>query len=308
MKPSKMKVLWAAALAALTLAACGGQTVQAPYIGIDAAKAIAVEAAGVTEDAASFSTAGLDKQNGLEFYAVDFTANGQSYEYDIDAVTGVIIDSETPADAAAPADGTQAAGQPAGGQTDSQAAGQTAGQTEDQAAGQTADPAPSGTSGGSQTSTPAANTSAGAITEDQAREIALANAGLTSDQVTFLRSKLDYDDGRRVYDIEFYTADYTEYDYEIDADTGTILSYDFDAEGYTPPASGTTSITAEQAQQIALEKVPGATERDIYEFEVDRDDGRLEYEGTIYYDGMEYEFTIDGYSGAVRDWEAERHR
>ena len=300
MKPSKMKVLWAAALAALTLAACGGQTVQAPYIGIDAAKAIAVEAAGVTEDAASFSTAGLDKQNGLEFYAVDFTANGQSYEYDIDAVTGVIIDSETPADATAPAGGTQAAGQTA--------AGQTAGQTEDQAAVQTADPAPSGTSGGSQTSTPAANTSTAAITEDQAREIALTNAGLTSDQVTFLRSKLDYDDGRRVYDIEFYTADYTEYDYEIDADTGTILSYDFDAEGYTPPASGTTSITAEQAQQIALEKVPGATERDIYEFEVDRDDGRLEYEGTIYYDGMEYEFTIDGYSGAVRDWEAERHR
>ena len=41
---------------------------------------------------------------------------------------------------------------------------------------------------------------------------------------------------------------------------------------------------------------------------MDRDDGRLEYEGTIYYDGMEYEFTIDGYSGAVRDWEAERHR
>ena len=300
MKPSKMKVLWAAALAALTLAACGGQTVQAPYIGIDAAKAIAVEAAGVTEDAASFSTAGLDKQNGLEFYAVDFTANGQSYEYDIDAVTGVIIDSETPADAAAPAGGTQAA--------DQTAAGQTAGQTEDQAAGQAADPAPSGTSGAPQTSTPAANTSTAAITEDQAREIALTNAGLTSDQVTFLRSKLDYDDGRRVYDIEFYTADYAEYDYEIDADTGTILSYDFDAEGYTPPASGTTSITAEQAQQIALEKVPGATERDIYEFEVDRDDGRLEYEGTIYYDGMEYEFTIDGYSGAVRDWEAERHR
>ena len=281
MKPSKMKVLWAAALAALTLAACGGQAVQAPYIGIDAAKAIAVEAAGVTEDAASFSTAGLDKQNGLEFYAVDFTANGQSYEYDIDAVTGVIIDSETPAEAD---------------------------QTDDQATGQAADPAPSGTSGAPQTSTPAANTSTAAITEDQAREIALTNAGLTSDQVTFLRSKLDYDDGRRVYDIEFYTADYTEYDYEIDADTGTILSYDFDAEGYTPPASGTTSITAEQAQQIALEKVPGATERDIYEFEVDRDDGRLEYEGTIYYDGMEYEFTIDGYSGAVRDWEAERHR
>ena len=291
MKRKMISSLCAALLLTLALAGCAQQTAQAEYIGIDAAKAIALEAAGVSESAATFSTAGLDKQNGTDYYAVDFTANGQSYEYDIDAVTGVIIDSETPADAAAPAGGTQAADQ-----------------TDDQATGQAADPAPSGTSGAPQTSTPAANTSAGAITEDQAREIALTNAGLTSDQVTFLRSKLDYDDGRRVYDIEFYTADYTEYDYEIDADTGTILSYDFDAEGYTPPASGTTSITAEQAQQIALEKVPGATERDIYEFEVDRDDGRLEYEGTIYYDGMEYEFTIDGYSGAVRDWEAERHR
>ena len=291
MKRKMISSLCAALLLTLALAGCAQQTAQAEYIGIDAAKAIAPEAAGVSESAATFSTAGLDKQNGTDYYAVDFTANGQSYEYDIDAVTGVIIDSETPADAAAPAGGTQAADQ-----------------TDDQATGQAADPAPSGTSGAPQTSTPAANTSAGAITEDQAREIALTNAGLTSDQVTFLRSKLDYDDGRRVYDIEFYTADYTEYDYEIDADTGTILSYDFDAEGYTPPASGTTSITAEQAQQIALEKVPCATERDIYEFEVDRDDGRLEYEGTIYYDGMEYEFTIDGYSGAVRDWEAERHR
>ena len=291
MKRKMISSLCAALLLTLALAGCAQQTAQAEYIGIDAAKAIALEAAGVSESAATFSTAGLDKQNGTDYYAVDFTANGQSYEYDIDAVTGVIIDSETPADAAAPAGGTQAADQ-----------------TDDQATGQAADPAPSGTSGAPQTSTPAANTSAGAITEDQAREIALTNAGLTSDQVTFLRSKLDYDDGRRVYDIEFYTADYTEYDYEIDADTGAVVSYDFDAEGYTPPASGTTSITAEQAQQIALEKVPCATERDIYEFEVDRDDGRLEYEGTIYYDGMEYEFTIDGYSGAVRDWEAERHR
>ncbi|HJB04112.1 MAG TPA: PepSY domain-containing protein, partial [Candidatus Evtepia excrementipullorum] len=54
-------------------------------------------------------------------------------------------------------------------------------------------------------------------------------------------------------------------------------------------------------------EVPGATASDIYEFETDRDDGRLEYEGTIYYDGTEYEFTIDGYSGAIRDWDVERH-
>ena len=78
--------------------------------------------------------------------------------------------------------------------------------------------------------------------------------------------------------------------------------------GYTPPAEGTTTITADQAKEIALAKVPGATVNDIYEFELDRDDGRLEYEGTIWYNGTEYEFTIDGYSGAIREWDTEVHR
>ena len=61
------------------------------------------------------------------------------------------------------------------------------------------------------------------------------------------------------------------------------------------------------AKEIALAEVPGATASDIYEFETDRDDGRLEYEGTIYYNGTEYDFTIDGYSGAIRGWDVERH-
>lgn len=151
------------------------------------------------------------------------------------------------------------------------------------------------------------STGTGLITEDRAREIALAHAGLTADQASFVRAKLDWDDGRQVYDVEFYTADYKEYDYEIDASTGKIVSYDYDAESYTPPATSSgTAITADQAKQIALAEVPGATTSDIYEFKLDRDDGRLEYEGSIYYGGMEYEFTIDGYSGAIREWEVER--
>ena len=51
--------------------------------------------------------------------------------------------------------------------------------------------------------------------------------------------------------------------------------------------------------------MPGAVLSDIREFETDYDDGRLEYEGKIFYGGMEYEFTIDGYSGAIREWEAD---
>ena len=271
MKRKLFSALAAVLILALALAGCAPQTAQAEYIGIDAAKAIALEAAGVSESAAVFSTAGLDRQNGTDYYAVDFTANGRTYAYDIDAVTGVIIDSSE--DQSQPAQATDG--------------------------GASADGANS-----SGTSSQSTDGSA-AITEDQAREIALADAGLTAEEVTFLKTKLDRDDGRLVYDVEFYTADYTEYDYEIDAADGTVLSSDFDAEGYTAPAEGSTAITADQAKEIALAEVPGATVDDIYEFELDRDDGRLEYEGAIWYDGTEYEFTIDGYSGAIRSWEAD---
>lgn len=271
MKRKLFPALAAVLILALALAGCAPQTAQAEYIGIDAAKTIALEAAGVSESAAVFSTAGLDRQNGTDYYAVDFTANGRTYAYDIDAVTGVIIDSSE--DQSQPAQATDG--------------------------GASADGANS--SGTSSQSTDGST----AITEDQAREIALADAGLTAEEVTFLKTQLDRDDGRLVYDVEFYTADYTEYDYEIDAADGTILSSDFDAEGYTAPADSATAITADQAKEIALAEVPGATVDDIYEFELDRDDGRLEYEGAIWYDGTEYEFTIDGYSGAIRSWEAD---
>lgn len=271
MKRKLFPALAAVLILALALAGCAPQTAQAEYIGIDAAKTIALEAAGVSESAAVFSTAGLDRQNGTDYYAVDFTANGRTYAYDIDAVTGVIIDSsEGQSQPAQATDGGASADSANSSGTSSQSTGGSA-----------------------------------AITEDQAREIALADADLTAEEVTFLKTKLDRDDGRLVYDVEFYTADYTEYDYEIDAADGTVLSSDFDAEGYTAPADSATAITADQAKEIALAEVPGATVDDIYEFELDRDDGRLEYEGAIWYDGTEYEFTIDGYSGAIRSWEAD---
>lgn len=282
MKGKKIITLCGAALLALTIAGCSQQSSQAEYIGIDAAKTIALEDAGVAESEATFSTTGLDRRDGTDYYAVDFTAGGQSYEYDIDPVTGTIISGTAPQMGDDGADDTSAA--PASPDVS------TSPQVSQAVTDSTASPTPA------------------PITEEEARQIALAHAGLNADQVTFLKSKLDFDDGRRTYDIEFYTANYEEYDYEIDAVTGEIVSCDYDAEGYAPPATGTTTITADRAKEIALAEVPGATVSDIYEFELDRDDGRLEYEGTIWYNGVEYEFTIDGYSGAIRKWEADSHR
>lgn len=60
---------------------------------------------------------------------------------------------------------------------------------------------------------------------DAAKSIALKHAGVSS--ASFTKAYLDYDDGIRVYDIEF-TAGNKEYDYEINAYTGKILDHDVD--------------------------------------------------------------------------------
>ena len=58
---------------------------------------------------------------------------------------------------------------------------------------------------------------------EKAKAIALKDAGLGS--ATFTKAKLDTDDGVKIYDIEFRSGN-MEYDYEIDAKTGTILEMD----------------------------------------------------------------------------------
>lgn len=71
------------------------------------------------------------------------------------------------------------------------------------------------------------NTAPNDITLDEARVIALNNAGLDENQVTFTETKNDLDDGIKVYDIEFIYNN-QEYSYEIDATSGEIISYNKD--------------------------------------------------------------------------------
>lgn len=68
------------------------------------------------------------------------------------------------------------------------------------------------------------------ITEDDAKSIALEHAGLSESQVTYIKIGIDREDGRDVYDVEFYTDNEKEYDYEIDPYTGQILDFDYDAD------------------------------------------------------------------------------
>ena len=57
---------------------------------------------------------------------------------------------------------------------------------------------------------------------------ALAHAGLSKGRVDFIKQvELDYEHGRRVFDIKFYTAGF-EYDFDVDAETGAILKFEKD--------------------------------------------------------------------------------
>ncbi len=63
------------------------------------------------------------------------------------------------------------------------------------------------------------------ITAEKAKRIALTHAGATEDTVQRFVSKLDNEDGRQVYEIEFDFNGF-EFDYEIDAKSGEILKFD----------------------------------------------------------------------------------
>ena len=65
------------------------------------------------------------------------------------------------------------------------------------------------------------------MTEDQAIAIALNHAGLTQEQVTYVKVENDFDDGMLVYEIEF-REERTEYEYAVRASDGKIIDYDMD--------------------------------------------------------------------------------
>ena len=66
------------------------------------------------------------------------------------------------------------------------------------------------------------------ITAERAQQIALAE---TPSGSTVVKCQFDWDDGRAEYEVEIRNG-WTEYDFEIDAVTGTIFSRDIDNDRY----------------------------------------------------------------------------
>lgn len=78
----------------------------------------------------------------------------------------------------------------------------------------------------------------GKLSLEQAKQAALDYAGVKANEATFTNAHRDWDDGREVYEIEFYVGN-TEYDMDVDVLTGRITDFSVEVhEVYGAPAGG----------------------------------------------------------------------
>ena len=163
---------------------------------------------------------------------------------------------------------------------------------------------------------------------EAAKSAAFAHAGLDAAQVTMGEVDFDYEDGRMVYELEFY-ANGAEYEYDIDASTGAVVKSSQEggrtqtgsstgssgASGNVPSGAGSGTAQSEAggtAADIGREAALAAalnhaevSQDQVYDLEVKReyDDGRLEYEIEFKTGGWEYEYTISAADGTILDYE-----
>lgn len=269
---------------------------QSTDIGESAAKEIAFTDAGISAEQVQYLWSKMDYDDGKAVYDVEFVVNGVEYDYEIDAVSGTILSVDQEAD------NYRAANQTAGTQAASQTSGNAASQKTTAQSNSTAQTANQG-------STAQQNNYIG---EQAAQDAALAHAGVSAQNVSFVRTKLDWDNGRWQYEVEFYDQG-TEYDYSIDAVTGEVLGYDYDAEYYT--ANNNTAamqtapgaqISAEDAKAIALAHA-GVSAQDAQRMEMgfDNEHGRAVYEFEWRVGWTEYSCDVDANTGEVVGYSSE---
>lgn len=269
---------------------------QSTDIGESAAKEIAFTDAGISAEQVQYLWSKMDYDDGKAVYDVEFVVNGVEYDYEIDAVSGTILSVDQEAD------NYRAANQTAGTQAASQTSGNAASQKTTAQSNSTAQTANQG-------STAQQNNYIG---EQAAQDAALAHAGVSAQNVSFVRTKLDWDNGRWQYEVEFYDQG-TEYDYSIDAVTGEVLGYDYDAEYYT--ANNNTAamqtapgaqISAEDAKAIALAHA-GVSAQDAQRMEMgfDNEHGRSVYEFEWHVGWTEYSCDVDANTGEVVGYSSE---
>ncbi len=266
------------------------------------AKAAALGNAGLSEEEVRFVRVHLDSESGSSAYDLEFISADAAYDYRVNGATGEMLSMNCEIgdyDLESVPQGTL---QAVATQPEPGAAQSEPGVTQ---------PEPGAAQSGPGTAQSDAREGQ-YIGLEAAKRMALEHAGLKEEEVGFAHTKLELEDGIWQYDVEFYQdSTRTEYDYDIDALTGKILSFDHDAEYYPQGAGGDSpagdgQITGDKAKEIALEYAGVAQEEaQFLEVSYDYDDGRAEFEIEWHVGRTEYACDVDAVTGEVLSFEKE---
>lgn len=284
------------------------------FITLEKAVEIALAYSGVWAEDAVFEEKEYDIDDGTPYYELEFTASGFEFECEVNALNGKVVEFSK----------------------------------------EKADRKPSDSNPVTPVETKPSQPANEYITLEDAKEIALKDAGVNAEDAKFDDRDLDLDDGTPYYEIEF-TADGFEYEYEIHAVSGKIIESErepVDDDDYfdddhkkpistkpaeskpvenkpaeskpaenkpaetkpvatkpaTKPATDNTQVIgAEVAKSIALEHAGVNADTAKFEkAELDKDDGKLNYEIEFEAEGFEYEYEIDALSGKILNFEKDR--
>lgn len=256
------------------------------------ALAIAKKDAGVSDDEIFNLEVKLDEEAGVRVYEIDFDTVTMEYEYDIAVSDGKIVDRKTEQQDNLPPKLTTTP-KPTVSATTTPAA--TPKPTVTVAA--TSNPS---------TPKPTAPAQTAEITKEDALAIAKKDAGVSEKEIFNLEIKLDYEDGIRVYEIEFDTTE-TEYEYDIAVSDGKIINRKTEARDHISASASVSStpkpdieITREDALSLAA-KDAGISENEIFnlKLKLDYDDGIAVYEIDFDAGIYEYEYKIAALDGAI---------
>lgn len=147
------------------------------------------------------------------------------------------------------------------------------------------------------------------ITAEEAKAIALEHAGVAESEVKFVTTEFEYEKGVPEWEIEFYVGN-LEYDYDIHALTGEILSFDQEIEfGKTetlPDITANGYLSQDAIKDIILDHA-GVNLADIsrlqYDFEMEK--GVPEYEVEFYVGAVEYDYEINALTGEILSFSQE---
>ncbi|MCD7750800.1 MAG: PepSY domain-containing protein, partial [Lachnospiraceae bacterium] len=198
-----------------------GTTSTGIYIGEVKAKEIALADAGFSESDVKYINCWIEYDDGrAEYYEVEFEVNSVEYEYEIGLYDGAVLKSESESHHSYSSSASNSTGSGSGTASGSSSsdASSSGSSTSDS----------TGSSSTGTTSETATASSTAYIGEDAAFQIALTDAGVSSSDLKEYEVKLDNDHNRMIYEVEFETTGKLEYEYEIDALTGEIISREVD--------------------------------------------------------------------------------